>query len=609
VIIIGDTIKYQNYKQTLIQNYKNKYTNHTQQIREDYRLLFDKLQYDFKMTESQNIKKIDELYSYYQNNKDNFDIEKAVDYLNRDVKFGEYQIFFINKQYIIEKTSYKKDLGYNLGEYKALRELFDSLFDKKVEVDISSIKLNTTDFKRYLLKLSDDEKYLLQIGFSLNIYDDLKEKYNYYDKRVDMMDVYLANEYHIQRINFGNIEPFKKKKDFKYGWQLTKKLLNELIKYSKLQESGKEKIIKLLNSDVKIASIKLNEEIDTIFTDDKLINNLDLKNNSFIIYSITDGLFNKASETKLIIKTNYSTKELQDDIDTLFNQTILQLFIVLSVLFLIYLFILKTISNKLLKIIENIKHNQYSEIENIQVQEIDTLNNSYNNLHNKLNQEIKLNENLLKDNKRFIADTVHQIRTPLTNIMMNGEMVKEYQHDDTLTAFIDQIDASVNMLSNSYEDLAYVTTYDSIEYKPTKVLVSDILQQRIKFFTTISKVNFKDIVPNIQSDIYTYINEIELERIIDNNISNGVKYADDDKPITINLFKNTDTITLEFKSFGKPIKNKELLFEKNYREDDSKRGLGLGLNMVKIICDKYNITYNVTYQDNQNIFTYTFKTM
>ena len=34
-------------------------------------------------------------------------------------------------------------------------------------------------------------------------------------------------------------------------------------------------------------------------------------------------------------------------------------------------------------------------------------------------------------------------------------------------------------------------------------------------------------------------------------------------------------------------------FEKNYRENEAKRGLGLGLNMVKNICDKYKITYDV----------------
>ena len=64
---------------------------------------------------------------------------------------------------------------------------------------------------------------------------------------------------------------------------------------------------------------------------------------------------------------------------------------------------------------------------------------------------------------------------------------------------------------------------------------------------------------------------------------------------------------IEFKTYGAPIKNKEMVFEKNYRENEAKRGLGLGLNMVKGICEKYNISYSVSYEEGQNIFLYTLK--
>ncbi|MEA3498818.1 MAG: hypothetical protein U9R16_07160, partial [Campylobacterota bacterium] len=65
-------------------------------------------------------------------------------------------------------------------------------------------------------------------------------------------------------------------------------------------------------------------------------------------------------------------------------------------------------------------------------------------------------------------------------------------------------------------------------------------------------------------------------------------------------------VTLEFKTFGKPIVDTDKIFDKNYREDESKRGLGLGLNMVKGICEKYDINYEVSYEDGQNIFRYRF---
>lgn len=229
----------------------------------------------------------------------------------------------------------------------------------------------------------------------------------------------------------------------------------------------------------------------------------------------------------------------------------------------------------------------------------------------KQNEKLELiskeNKDLLLQNKKFIAETVHQVGTPLTNIMINSEMIKISVEDEDVIENIDQINASINMITNSYEDLSYITSYNNIEYKPSLISISEILQKRIDFFETISKVNNKQITSNIQKNIYFNINQIECERIIDNNISNAVKYGDNDKLVSIDLKEESGLITLEFKTYGKPVRDASKIFEKNYREDDSKRGLGLGLNMVKNICKKYDIFYILAYEKEKNIFRYIFK--
>ena len=235
---------------------------------------------------------------------------------------------------------------------------------------------------------------------------------------------------------------------------------------------------------------------------------------------------------------------------------------------------------------------------------------SFNNIKN-INQQLEksLNENrtLLLENKRFIADSIHQIRTPLTNIMMNSEMIARTKNNNKSLCFIEQINASINMLTNSYEDLSYIISYDTINYNVTNVSISNLLIKRIGFFQTISKVNFKKIIYNITPNLNILINEVELERLIDNNISNAIKYATINKNINISLVIKEKTIYLKFKTYGEPINNPYQIFEINYRENQSKRGFGLGLNMVKNICDKYNIVYKTYYKNEQNIFLYTIK--
>lgn len=51
-----------------------------------------------------------------------------------------------------------------------------------------------------------------------------------------------------------------------------------------------------------------------------------------------------------------------------------------------------------------------------------------------------------------------------------------------------------------------------------------------------------------------------------------------------------------------------MIFDKNYTENhNSKRSLGLGLHMVKNICEKNAITYSANAKEDINTFTYVFK--
>ncbi|MEY3002371.1 MAG: hypothetical protein RLZZ428_746 [Pseudomonadota bacterium] len=216
---------------------------------------------------------------------------------------------------------------------------------------------------------------------------------------------------------------------------------------------------------------------------------------------------------------------------------------------------------------------------------------------------------VLEDHQRFIADTVHQIRTPLTVIMSNLSLI-ELKTNDTILPYTKQIHASINLLSNSYEDLSYLLFHNAVKYQKKIIHLSTYLQERILFFAPIVEVHSKLLTQNIQEDIYIRANQIELERIIDNNLSNAIKHSKDKSHIEVVLTSDPKHAMLKFVSEGLPIQNKAKIFEKHYSENTlSKRSLGLGLSMVKMICEKNGIHYSVTSENEQNIFIYTFKTI
>ncbi|MBV5278315.1 MAG: sensor histidine kinase, partial [Campylobacteraceae bacterium] len=100
-----------------------------------------------------------------------------------------------------------------------------------------------------------------------------------------------------------------------------------------------------------------------------------------------------------------------------------------------------------------------------------------------------------------------------------------------------------------------------------------------------------------------HIGDIELTRLIDNNLSNAIKYSNIHSTIVVTLTKNI----LSFKTLGVPIEDNDKIFEKYAREVDSNGGFGLGLSIVKDITQKYKIDITVESENRENIFSYTFQ--
>ena len=495
------------------------------------------------------------------------------------------EIYLIDKSYTIYKTTFPKDLGFDLSVIADAKYALDkTTADGKIHIsDFTSTDALSMKYKLYSYSKLTDDKYL-ELGFV--------------DHKINntAMSTITQNTFSNNKINIFNVVK-----------------INNGYSYYNMKNNGdiqkKDVFFKSMKT-ISKNNIKNNPIINTALSYETL---LEMDGNMQVVIApiFENRPYDKLGFENIVMKLSIDLTDQLNFLQKTKETFIISITITTLLLSIAFFFTKQRFTNPIEKIANAITLHQKVDDKKITSSnnELSDISNKYNNLFDNLNKEIVLNETLLKDNKQFIANTVHQIRTPLSNIMMNAEMVKKHQQDDTLSDFMDQIDASVNMLSNSYEDLAYITTYNSLEYRPTRVNASNMLHNRIRFFSTSSKVNFKEITADIQNEIWININSMELERLIDNNISNGIKYATPKLPITITLNKKgiDNSAILEFKTFGKPIRDITKVFEENYRENDAKRGLGLGLNMVKGICEKYDIAYSTTHKDEQNIFTYIFK--
>lgn len=204
----------------------------------------------------------------------------------------------------------------------------------------------------------------------------------------------------------------------------------------------------------------------------------------------------------------------------------------------------------------------------------------------------------------FLKDAMHELKTPIGVARINVDMLQMRLKNDK---YILRIKSALKNMTVIYEDLEYYMQQNMVKDEKTDINFSLFLERRIEFFNdlVISK-NIK-FTKNIQNDIHIIFNELELYRIIDNNISNAIKYSKDGSIVEISLHKDNNQIRLIFKDEGIGIKDKSKIFERYYRGDKITGGFGIGLSIVKNICIKNKIEIKVESQVNKGTtFIYLF---
>ena len=210
---------------------------------------------------------------------------------------------------------------------------------------------------------------------------------------------------------------------------------------------------------------------------------------------------------------------------------------------------------------------------------------------------------LLRQQDRFVNNAIHEINTPLTIIMMNIEL---HNLKMPKTAYLTKIEAAAKVLENIYEDLGYVVKKNRTPYAKERLQMSHFLEDRLAYFNDVAEGNDVSFSAHIEPNLEIYFSSVELQRIVDNNLSNAIKYAKSKTIIDVDLHVKGEKIEFKVTNVGKPILRPEKLFERYYREDQARGGFGLGLNIVKEICEANDVEIEVLSQEGETSFIYTF---
>jgi signal transduction histidine kinase len=277
--------------------------------------------------------------------------------------------------------------------------------------------------------------------------------------------------------------------------------------------------------------------------------------NGYIIFEITISSYlnNKIKKLKLII------------------------FSIIFIILIITLLIIKHINNiisNIEKFAEHIKKEKtFTKTDD---KELNLIIESYNNTLEKLK---KLNN----QKEEFLQFAMHEINTPISILALT-------KLDDIQKSALNRLILSKNKMENFLDNKK-----DHKEIINLKTLI----QKRIKFFEPILKIENKKIILSLEN-LCVKANIDDLISLIDNNISNAIKYSQTD---TIEIILKNKKLIFKNEGF---IKNEFEIFKKFYT-DGNKGGFGIGLSIVKNIIEKYNLNFKLNNTNNKITFEYDLK--
>jgi two-component system OmpR family sensor kinase len=176
--------------------------------------------------------------------------------------------------------------------------------------------------------------------------------------------------------------------------------------------------------------------------------------------------------------------------------------------------------------------------------------------------------------EEFLKDIIHDLNTPVTAILLNTRLLEKKYHDVALH----RIALSAKTIGTLYKNLE--TTIHQLPSAKEPVALGRLVKERIAFF--------KELYPELTFSIDLSKNEVEssedaLSRILDNLLSNACKY---NKPKgSVHVVWDGSMLTIEDTGVG--IARPDRVFERFFKESD--RGLGIGMHIVKKLCDQLGI--------------------
>lgn len=230
------------------------------------------------------------------------------------------------------------------------------------------------------------------------------------------------------------------------------------------------------------------------------------------------------------------------------------------------------------------------------------------------NWAVKPVEEAWKKQKQFIADASHELKTPLTVITTNAELIKSEESDESKNKFTDNILTMSKQMRGLVESMLEIARLDNGNLKKEFSFfdLSEAVSDAILPFEALFFEKEQSFSSEIESGIRINGNSEQIKQIVDILLDNANKYSLKKTEIKLNLKKQgRNQCRLSVSNEGESIPEEELknIFKRFYRGDKTRHmnnSYGLGLSIAESIVKEHSGKIFAESKNGINIFTVQF---
>lgn len=221
---------------------------------------------------------------------------------------------------------------------------------------------------------------------------------------------------------------------------------------------------------------------------------------------------------------------------------------------------------------------------------------------------IKPSEKAIKNQKIFVANISHDLKTPITIIRANADLIENEVKNKKSIKYIQQETGKLNHLVNEMLTLTRIdNTISKENFKSFNF--GDSLFDVVLPFESIAYEKGIRFNININEVTDYFGDESNIQKLAEILIDNAMSYTAKGGIVDVDAYENSKAVTLSVTNTGEPISDEKKveIFDRFYRESKSRERTGnhygLGLSIANTIVKKHNGKITVESKNGKNTFT------